>query len=389
MEIFVNLQYKQTQYSRSNDSSKKIDTNDMCNYYDRDEACDKTIDTDDAVNYYKYRVGSNGGWGKNGDFKADEDKKMFDKYKPETIYRMVVSFDESFAKENKILDKKAMKKMMSKSMNKNIKELGLDPDNVEWGCYYHTNTAHPHIHAFIFEKNPTRTDYHIKKSVFKPVKKEIIDVLKDMGLDTGKYSNTNNSKKLFTNDKEINKMFKQLEKIIPKSGSLKYNSANIMPYRPVIDKLVNKLLEKDDVKDIYKKYREMLDKEKELFDNRYFSKEESKEQNKSIENKDKELRDRIANMILQNIKCYREDVESYEQEQEDDMYVDSDIDNASLRAKYSMKNRSRCLEAGVLDDLAKALVAVHYDMKEQERMINNMIEKAKAQSRNLEFIQGG
>ena len=67
MEIFVNLQYKQTQYSRSNDSSKKIDTNEMCNYYDRDEACDKTIDTDDAVNYYKYRVGSNGGWGKNGD----------------------------------------------------------------------------------------------------------------------------------------------------------------------------------------------------------------------------------------------------------------------------------------------------------------------------------
>ena len=42
MEIFVNLQYKQTQYSRSNDSSKKIDTNEMCNYYDRDEACDKT-----------------------------------------------------------------------------------------------------------------------------------------------------------------------------------------------------------------------------------------------------------------------------------------------------------------------------------------------------------
>lgn len=45
-----------------------------------------------------------------------------------------------------------MKNLMNKSMNKNIKELGLNPDNVEWGCYYHTNTAHPHIHAFIFEK---------------------------------------------------------------------------------------------------------------------------------------------------------------------------------------------------------------------------------------------
>ena len=79
-----------------------------------------------------------------------------------------------------------------------------------------------------------------------------------------------------------------------------------------IDKLVDKLLEKDDVKKLYKKYREMLEKEKEMFDNRYFSKEESKEQNKSIENKEKELHDRIANMILQNIKCYREDVEEYE-----------------------------------------------------------------------------
>ena len=119
---------------------------------------------------------------------------------------------------------------MNKSMNKNIKELGLNPDNVEWGCYYHTNTVHPHIHAFIFEKSPTRTDYHIKKNTFKPiksniirtmninselylkrdnVKKEIIDTLKDMGLDAGKYSNSNNSKKLFANDKEINRTFKK------------------------------------------------------------------------------------------------------------------------------------------------------------------------------------
>ena len=39
-------------------------------------------------------------------------------------------------------------------------------------------------------------------------------------------------------------MFKKLEKNIPKTGSMKYNSANIMPYRQEIDKLVDKLLEK-------------------------------------------------------------------------------------------------------------------------------------------------
>ncbi len=221
------------------------------------------------------------------------------------------------------------------------------------------------------------------------VKKEIIDTLKDMGLDAGKYSNSNNSKKLFANDKEINRTFKKLEKIIPKTGSMKYNSANIMPYRQEIDKLVDKLLEKDDVNKLYKKYREMLEKEKEMFDNRYFSKEESKEQNKSIENKEKELHDRIANMILQNIKCYREDVQEYEQEQEDELYIDNTSETVSEHAKVSMKNRSRCLEGGVLDELAKELTQAHYDLKEQEQMLNNMIEKARAQSKNLEFVHGG
>ena len=79
---------------------------------------------------------------------------------------MFISFDETFARENKILDKKAMKNLMNKSMNKNIKELGLNPNNVEWGCYYHTNTVHPHIHAFIFEKSPKRKEYNIKKKTY-------------------------------------------------------------------------------------------------------------------------------------------------------------------------------------------------------------------------------
>ncbi len=39
-----------------------------------------------------------------------------------------------------------------------------------------------------------------------------------------------------------------------------------------------------------------------MFNNRYFSDEEKMEQNRSFENKDKELRTRIANMVLQILK---------------------------------------------------------------------------------------
>ena len=86
-----------------------------------------------------------------------------------------------------------------------------------------------------------------------------------------------------------------------------------------------------------------------------------------IENKEKELHDRIANMILQNIKCYREDVEEYEQEQEDELYIDNTSETVFEHAKVSMKNRSRCLEGGVLDELAKELAkTLNLDISDNE-----------------------
>lgn len=66
---------------------------------------------------------------------------------------------------------------------------------------------------------------------------------------------------------------------------MKYNSANTCPTVKKLINLVDKLLEKDDINKLYKKYREMLEKEKEMFDSRYFSKEESKEQNKPLKTK--------------------------------------------------------------------------------------------------------
>ena len=73
----------------------------------------------------------------------------------------------------------------------------------------------------------------------------------------------------------------------------------------------------------------------------------------------------------------------------DELYIDNTSETVSEHAKVSMKNRSRCLEGGVLDELAKELAQAHYDLKEQEQMLNNMIEKARAQSKNLEFVHGG
>lgn len=437
-EVIMNCQYVYTQYSsktNANGKSNKINTNDMCDYYEREEACDYTnyegidddqhvIDTNRAFDYYNYRVGSTGGFGKNGDFKKGEANRLIEKYKPDVMYRMVFSFENEFAQDTNIIVKSNMQKLMTKSMNKVIRDMGLDPNNVEWGCYYHTNTKHPHVHAWIFEKEKTKGQPQIRKKQFKKMrsdivrtlglnaemyiqrdetKKMILDSLKEKGLndkDINDYlSSKNNSKKTFKLDKAIGKELIELEKVLPKSGSMKYNSKNIRPYHDQIENMIDQILQSDEVRDFYGHFKEQLNQEKKIFDKRYFSDKEKMEKNKSIENKDRELRDKIANMILSNIKNYRMDVESYEQEFGNDEIEGNHSSSENGKKNGSKKERKRkhrvisyCagvrgsnMKAGAMNELARMIDEGVRANAIEEMMLENMKQRARTKS----IVQGG
>lgn len=418
-EIIFNLQFCKTEFAHnsSNNTFKQINTDDMLKYYDRKEACDysesKYANTSDAINYYNYRIGSNGGFNKDGPLKADTAKKLINQYKPKNMYRMVFSFEEEFLQNNGFLSKNKIEELIKKSMDKNIRTMNIDPSNVEWGAYYHTNTAHPHVHIWLFEKKQTKEYLKVPRKTFNKmrsnivrnmsinsemyaardnIKKDIIEHIKEAGLDSNLFIKSNKlDKKVFAKDKTLTKMLSDLEQIIPKNGSLKYNSKDIAPYKEQIKDIVDYILKTDEISKYYNTYQDLLLKERNIYNNRYFSDEERFEKNKFVENKQKELNDKIANMILQNIKNYRLDVDEYE-ELENDIkeYNKENSDNiinysAKINSKHSMMSRSAILNAGVLDELSKAIDETISSSNVIKYKLNQMVRKAQDEIKNKQF----
>ena len=428
-EIIFNAEFVKTEYAGNSckNIKKQINTDEMVDYYERKEACDYTVDenedddtyqinSQDAFNYYDYRIGSTGGFNRNGNFEKGEANRLMEKYQPKILWRFVFSFEKEFAQNSNIITKTNMQKLMTKSMEKNIRALGFDPQNVEWGAYYHTNTDNPHCHVWIFEKEPTKRYYKISKKKFNKVRSNVIrtmvlnseiyierDNLKEELLNCIKNdeliklfkSSKNNSKKCFKKNNGIINLLLDLNDKLPLNGSLKYNSKNIRPYHDDIDKIVDIILNTNNVKLFYCKYKKHLQKEKEMFNNRYFSDEEKMEQNRSFENKDKELRTRIANMVLQNIKNYRLDNEHYSK-------LENKIKKETIKtsakkhsyinkfsavnaSKHSMSCRSSLLQAGILDELSKAIMESSNASRIIEKELDDMVKKAQKEIRANSF----
>lgn len=147
-------------------------------------------------------------------------------------------------------------------------------------------------------------------------------------------------------------------------------------------------------------------------DKRHFSDDEKNKKHAFIDNKEKELHDTIANMILQNIKSYQNDFAEYKKnnetkiiniqdailcndeinnvidwgndnvEQESDKIIDSlkksitqrlPIENDTV---HSMKARSAILNSGVLDELANAINEVSRANTVIEKELQSMVNKA-------------
>lgn len=350
--IIFNLEYRYTQYSKKNLNLKeqklRINTKEMYDYYNRDEACDKTIQTEQAFNYYNYRVGSQGGFNDTG-YKDEKDcQKEVDEYQPEVIYRSVVSFDKKFAMETGIMEKKKMEILIKKSMPGLLMQMQFNPDNMVWTAFYHTNTEHPHCHIAFYEKVQTRKLHRINKKHLEKVRshfvkqlelntklyikkdqvfKELMDTIQQCGLNEKSkedlYSSFNNAIKTDDSLKSVALKMKQLNNVLPDTGSMKYNSKNIRPFHPQIKEIIQDILKLDSVKPFYDEYLKMLDEIKsmqmQLYGNgvdEYVSEDQEmihgvandlQRQEKYYQDRLKSLEIRIGNLILQNILCARED----------------------------------------------------------------------------------
>ena len=83
-EIIFNAEFVKTEYAGNSckNIKKQINTDELVDYYERKEACDYTVDeneaddtyqinSQDAFNYYDYRIGSTGGFNRNGNLEKE------------------------------------------------------------------------------------------------------------------------------------------------------------------------------------------------------------------------------------------------------------------------------------------------------------------------------
>lgn len=438
--IIFNLEYRTTQfcnkYQTKQEVKKQVDTQKMFKYYDRDTACDKTISTDKAFDYYNYRIGSQGGFQKDKYVDAKECQKQIDKFKPQYVYRSVLSFEKDFAIKTNIIEKHNMEKLVKKSMNSILKQMKLDPQNVVWTAFYHTNTKSPHCHIVFYEKEMTRRKYQIPKNDLNKIRghvisqlelniglyiekdnrlNELMEVIKqcDLGIKEQKalYETFNNCSADSNELQNIYYKMLELEKKLPINGSLKYNSKNMRNYHNDIREIITDILSLDTVSPFYSKYVSILDDIKSMQEELYGTgideyEDEAgelmvgvgndiKRQEEYYRKKLYELEARIGNMILQNIANGRKDVDGFNEikvcknamlsdfskdKNLDDEYNEKSKDKKdSFSKKKIFRRRTSILKQGVVRELSKDVQQIYYASLNNKRVIDEVTRNAQKQ----------
>lgn len=249
--------------------------------------------------------------------------------------------------------------------------IGLEPNNVSWWQDFHpenrtSTTPHPHIHLLFFEDEPTHAFARSygklpKKALNKfkmmfaseMIKREDQSIYKDL------FNDINFSKRnLLDNIKHTNfdrvDSLKDLYAILPKSGRLQINSANMAPYRQEVYKVVDKLLESKECKEVWKQFIDSLDKYEYLINQKVDSNISSR---KDVEIT--KIKEQIANAILSGKKDFMEE-NKYENMIKNVNYKSSDgTKGQTYKDKDIIRNRLNHRNSGLAT----------------KRMINGMLAK--------------
>ena len=198
-----------------------------------------------------------------------------------------------------------------KALPEVFKTMNLEYDNMLWWGNYHIDTTHPHIHLCFLEKDKTRergkltpTELRkfksafikeiLKRAVFeKELKVSVNEFLKSKDVDFKNLMNVIDSRVLEKEKVSMNELYK----ILPKQGRLAYNSCNMLPYKKLIDSLIDKVLSDADVQKEFNIYLSKLEQLEDLM-NRQVNTNISNIKSTELE----KLRSQIGNHILKNYK---------------------------------------------------------------------------------------
>ncbi|MCF0106998.1 MAG: hypothetical protein HUJ53_09565 [Holdemanella sp.] len=244
-------------------------------------------------------------------------------------------------------------------------------------------------------------------------RKELLDVLKRLNLSDDmltsyRYLSYNHRMKNMEGYDVISRKLIQLEKVLPREGSMKFNSYNIRPYHNQILSIVDDILSSDGVKEFYGKYTDVLDEEVEAFrkmygeGNREYANSKTgetfigvsdglKQQECYRERKIEEMRTSIANMILQNIKMFRMDAEdsgfilipqmnSPGRPNAHHRRRDMDFQQYESFREINLQKRLEIISHGCIYQLSKGIQQSFYSQLEEKEKLRHVVNMARKEN---------
>lgn len=301
----------------------KISNETISGYFDytsRDEAKDdaKVIEQQDD-GYFGYTSSHSAGtYSSSGALETEEERQCFKKeihkyfcHQAHICWDYVISIeDDHEAYDLELETGEQWRAVMQDVLPKIFKQYDLDYHNVLWWFDVHRNTKHPHIHLAFMEKKQTRNRGKLSQRKMKNVKQIIYTSLaarkrlkEKTGQDYKDYFKDKDFvfKELMTTIKKVNlnqnMNINDLYRILPKTGRLQYNSQNMKLYQPIIQSIIDDMIQNDsELKKVFDSYILKIDMLESVM----------KEQDDGISSiREAELKkfyERAGNYILQNYK---------------------------------------------------------------------------------------
>lgn len=157
-----------------------------------------------------------------------------------------------------------------KVLNDTFKEMKVDSKNMLWWGNYHCDTSHPHMHLCFMERHQTLYGkYQLSNKELNRIKlsanREMTvrqEFIKRYDQDITSFFQEKDHLfhevvQAFPTQKIANDYSDHisiLRRKIPKTGRLQYYSKNMLPYRTIINGLIEKVLEDPDIKPMYDAY---------------------------------------------------------------------------------------------------------------------------------------
>lgn len=213
----------------------------------------------DYVAYSGNDEKSCGVFGKNGLMSMKEKKALRQRLREtkSIIWDCLLTFQPEFG-QRYCNDYEQAYEMMKREMPRFLKDAGFKPDNITWFAALHTNKKHRHIHISFFENAPTRIRQRSKELQFSHgkinqecirrfkvhVEQNLTDISAELRI-ARKEATTLSKEVLFSKDSLIryNNAFQEqildLVDKLPPGGRISYDSENMRPLKPLIDKIVD------------------------------------------------------------------------------------------------------------------------------------------------------